>query len=68
MDMISIPRSKLVRIISDVESLVSHFEDLDVKDDDIVKRRLRDVKGGRIEGRSEAELDSYLKRRGVKVE
>ena len=47
--------------------MISHFEDLAGDDGKITKQRLMDIKTGRIEGRSEKELDEYLKKRGVKV-
>lgn len=67
METISIPKQKLGIVISDVERLISHFEDLIEDQDKIVKQRLSDIKEGRVEGKSEKELDEYLKKRGVKV-
>ena len=67
METISIPKQKLGVVISDVERLISHFEDLVEDQDKIAKQRLKDIKKGRVEGKSEKELDEYLKKRGVKV-
>lgn len=67
METVTIPKEKLGLVISDVERLVSHFEDLVGDQDQIVKHRLKDIKEGRVKGKSEGELDEYLKKRGVKV-
>jgi len=68
METVSIPKQKLGVVISDVERLVSHFEELVEDQDEIIKQRLSDIKGGSVEGKSEKELDDYLKKRGVKVD
>lgn len=68
MDTICISKEKFGQVISDVERLVSHFEELAEDQENIVKLRLHDIKEGRIEGKSEKELDDYLKKRGVKIE
>lgn len=68
METVSIPKHKLGQVISDVERLISHFEDLVEDQDQLVKQRLNDVKGRRVEGKSEKELDDYLKKMGVKVD
>ena len=67
METINIPKEKLGMVISDVEKLVTHFEDLIDDNEKIVKTRLNDIKNGKTEGKSEKELDDYLKKRGVKV-
>ena len=67
METIILPKEKLGIVLSDVERLVSHFEDLVEDQDQIAKNRLSDIKSGKIEGKSEKELDEYLKKRGVKV-
>lgn len=63
METVTIPKEKLGLVISDVERLVSHFEDLVGDQDQIVKHRLKDVKEGRVKGKSEEELDEYLKKK-----
>ena len=68
METVSIPKDKLGQVISDMEKLVSHFEDLVEDQDETVKHRLNDIKEGKVEGKSEKELDEYLKKRGVKVD
>lgn len=68
METVSIPKQKLGQVISDMERLVSHFEDLVEDQDRIAKHRLSDIKERRVEGKSEKKLDEYLKKRGVKVD
>jgi len=66
METITISKDKFGVVISDVEKLVSHFEDL--VQDKVVEQRLSDIKEGRVRGKSEKELDNYLRKRGVKVD
>ncbi|MBW2975709.1 hypothetical protein KY366_08375 [Candidatus Woesearchaeota archaeon] len=67
METVTLPKEKLGVVLSDVERLVSHFEDLVEDQDVIAKKRLSDIKAGRVKGKSEKELDEYLKKRGLKV-
>tara|TARA_Y100000310_G_C20245895_1_gene606815 strand:+ start:164 stop:370 length:207 start_codon:yes stop_codon:yes gene_type:complete len=67
METVTIPKDKLDKVITDVEKLVSHFEDLVEDQDGIAKERLSEIKAGKVEGKSEKELDEYLRKRGVKV-
>ncbi len=68
MESVNIPKHKLSRVIEDVEKLVSDVENLAGDQDNVAKQRLDDVKRGGVEGKSEKELDSYLKKRGVKID
>ena len=68
METVCIPKSKLNLVLSDVEKLLSHFEDMVEDQDEIAVKRLKEVKTGQVSGKSEKELDDYLKKRGVKVE
>ncbi|MAG02467.1 hypothetical protein CMI42_03960 [Candidatus Pacearchaeota archaeon] len=67
METVTVSKDKLGLVISDVEKLVSHFEDLVEDQEQIIKLRLSDIKTGKIKGVSEEELDKYLEKRGVKV-
>ena len=62
MENIILPKEKLGVVLSDVERLVSHFEDLVEDQDKIAKNRLNDIKSGKVKGKSEKELDEYLKK------
>ncbi len=67
METVAISKDKLGLVISDVERLVSHFEDLVEDQDKIARQRLSDIKTGRVKGKSEKELDDYLRKRGVNI-
>lgn len=60
METITIPKQKLGKVIDDVERLITDFESLAEDQDEIVKQRLKGVKEGKIEGKTEKELDEYL--------
>lgn len=68
METINIPKDKLGIVIADVEKLIHDFENLVTGQDQIVKQRLSDIKKGNVEGKTEKELDDYLKKRGVKID
>lgn len=67
METITVTKAKLKAVFSDVERLVSHFEDLMEDQDQIVKQRLDAIKSGKVKGKSEDDLDGYLKARGVNI-
>jgi len=64
---ISVSEEKFNKVMADVETLI---EDVSVlfDQDEIAKRRLQDVKKNPSIGKSERELDDYLKKRGVKID
>lgn len=68
MTTISVSKEKLGEVISDVEQLVSHFEDLVEEQDKIAQCRLANIKTGKVKGKTEEELDNYLKKRGIKID
>jgi hypothetical protein len=67
MAMINIPEEKLNKVLADVEMLIEDVADI-VDQDEIVKKRLEDIKEYPSTGKSEKELDEYLKKRGVKID
>lgn len=67
METVTISKEKLGIVLADVERLVSHVEELIEDQDKTAKKRLSEIKSGKVEGKSEKELDEYLKKRGVKV-
>lgn len=67
MESVTVSKEKLGQVILDVERLVTHFEDLVEDQDKVAMKRLNDIQEGKIEGKSEEELDEYLKNRGVEV-
>lgn len=65
METVTISKEIFSKILADAEVLMKDVEmALDAK----VKQRVSDIEKNKIEGKSEKELDDYLKNRGVKVE
>ena len=65
METITVPKEVFNRILSDVETLIDDVEiALNIK----VNQRISDIKTGKINGKTEEDLDVYLKKRGVKIE
>jgi len=64
---ITVSEEKFNRVLSDVETLIEDVASL-FDQDEIAKRRLHEVKLNPSTGKSEKELDTYLKKRGVKIE
>ncbi len=67
METVLVPKAKLKIVLSDVERLVSHFEDLVETQDMIAEQRLEEIRSGKVKGKSEEELNTYLKARGVNI-
>ena len=66
MEALTIPRAKFGKILNDIDILISDIED--VSQDDIAHQRLAQIKADPSLGRSEQELDEYLKKRGVRMD
>ena len=66
MGSITISEDKFNKVLEDVETLIEDVSSL-FDQDAIAKKRMEDVKIRPSIGRSEKELDTYLKKRGVKV-
>lgn len=67
METIAVPRELLGKLVSDMEILATDVEEL-LSTDKIVKKRIADITISPSIGKSELELDEYLKQRGVKVD
>jgi hypothetical protein len=63
---ITISETRFKKVLSDFEVLLEDVTAL-VHRDDIVKQRIADIEANSSIGRTEEELDEYLKRRGVKI-
>lgn len=61
---IEIPKEAFTKILLDVEVLITDVEKVLERK---VLLRKADIETGEVKGRTEAELDSYLKKRGVKL-
>ena len=67
MDTITLSEDRFRKVLADVEVLVEDVTSL-VNQDDVVKKRIAEIKANPSIGRSEEELDEYLKRRGIKID
>ena len=63
---IVISEAKLDKVLSDVEVLIEDVVSL-ISQDEIAKKRLAEIRANPSLGKSEKELDLYLKKRGVKI-
>ena len=64
---ITISKDRFKKILSDFEVLLEDVTDL-VNGEDIVKQRIADIKRDPSIGKTEKDLDDYLRSRGVKVD
>ncbi len=65
METIVIPKKAFTKILTDVETLI---DDVELALDAKVRKRIAEVKVDPSIGKSEKELDEYLKKRGVKID
>ena len=64
---ITISQEKFNKVIADVEVLIEDVSSL-FDQDELAKHRMQEIKANPSIGKSEKELDEYLRKRGVKVE
>lgn len=67
MDTINISEDRFKKVLADVEVLVEDVTAL-INQDDIVRQRIAEIKANPSIGKTEEELDEYLKKRGVKID
>ena len=67
METVEVKKSDLSKILNTAEILVDEVEQA-LSQDEIANKRIKDIMAGKISGRTEKELDEYLKKRGVKIE
>jgi len=65
METVSIPKEVFTKILADVETLI---DDVELALDAKVQKRIQDIETNSVKGKTEQELNDYLKKRGVKVE
>ncbi len=65
METISISKEVFGKILADAELLI---DDIELALDKTVRKRIEDIKSGKVEAKSEMELNEYLRKRGVKIE
>ncbi len=66
MGSITISEEKFNKLMADVEALIEDATSL-FDQDEIAKQRMKDIKENPSIGKSEKELDTYLKKRGVQL-
>ena len=64
---ITMPRGEFKKLISDVEIVINDVESILSSEDKLTKKRIDDIESGKVKGKTEKELDEYLKNRGIKV-
>jgi hypothetical protein len=64
---INVSEEKFKKVLADVETLIEDVSNL-LDQDQIAKERIADIEQNPSIGKSEEELDEYLKARGVKLE
>ncbi len=67
METLSISKEKFSKILEDFEVLINDVESALSEENLIVRKRMNDIKINPSIGKTEKELDSYLKSRGVKI-
>jgi len=67
MNTITLSEDRFRKVLADVEVLVEDVTAL-INQDDIVKKRIAEIKANPSIGRTEEELDEYLRRRGVEID
>ena len=67
METISISKDAFSKVLIDVETLIEDVASI-FDQDMIVKTRLKEIKENPLIGKSEKDLEAYLKKRGIKVD
>ena len=67
MGTITVSQEKFDKVIADVEALIEDVSSL-FDQDGLAKQRMKEIKANPSVGKSEKDLDAYLRKRGVKVE
>lgn len=65
METVAIPKDVFNKILRDVEILI---DDVELALDKTARKRINDIESNKVKGKSEGELDDYLKKRGVNLE
>jgi len=64
MENINIDKTDFNKLLTTVEILIGDVEQM-IDQDEVVGRRIEDIKTGRVGGKTEEDYDGYLKKRGV---
>lgn len=63
---ITIKKQDFDKILNTAEILIDEVEDA-LSQDELVRKRIDDIKTGRIAGKTEEDYYEYLKKRGIKI-
>lgn len=67
MPAVTVSEEKFHKVLADVEILIEDVASL-LSQDELAKRRVADIKANPSIGKSEKELEDYLRKRGVKID
>jgi len=67
METLNISKEKFSKILEDFEALINDVESALSQENVIVRRRINDIKANPSMGRSEKDLDLFLKKRVIKI-
>ncbi|HLC56210.1 MAG TPA: hypothetical protein VJJ23_03165 [Candidatus Nanoarchaeia archaeon] len=65
MKTVTVPKEVFNKILSDVETLI---DDVEIALDEKIQQRIFDIESRKTNGKTEEDLNNYLKKRGVKIE
>ncbi|MDP1694887.1 MAG: hypothetical protein Q8L34_05085 [Candidatus Woesearchaeota archaeon] len=66
MKTITVSEEKWNKVLTDVETLIEDVAEL-LDQDNIMRQRIEEIEADASIGKSEEELDKYLRKRGVKI-
>ena len=67
METITIPKDTFGKILSDIDILLRDLQEIEIVNDTVVRKRITDIEATPSIGKTEEELDAYLRKRGIKV-
>lgn len=65
MEALTIPKEKFGKILNDIDILIKDIED--VSQNQLIHQRIAEIDADPSIGKSEQELDEYLRKRGVRM-
>ena len=68
MENLIISKEKFLKILEDFNNLINDIESALSEEDFIIRRRINNIKLNPSIGKSEKELDLYLKKRGINIQ
>ena len=68
MENLTISKEKFSKILEDFDNLINDIESALSEENFIIRKRINDIKLNPSIGKSEKELDLYLKKRGINIQ